>query len=68
MRVCRRCLIHFSTESGRGLCPVCEPSVYAEGDKKENPKAVQAAKDGKAPLDYLVYSVLEDDEIGRAHV
>lgn len=31
---------------------------------KDNPKLVQALKDGKAPLEYLVYSVLEGD----AHV
>ena len=26
-----------------------------------NPKLIQAMKDGKAPLEYLVYSVLEND-------
>jgi len=31
---------------------------------KENPKHVQAQKDGKVPFEYLVLSVLEDD----AHV
>jgi len=30
----------------------------------DNPKLIQAMKDGKAPLEYLVYSVLEGD----AHV
>lgn len=32
---------------------------------KENPKAIRAAKDGKAPLEYLVYSILEMD--ARVH-
>lgn len=29
----------------------------------DNPKLIQALKDGKAPLDYLVYSVLEGDAL-----
>lgn len=28
---------------------------------RENPKLIRALKDGKAPLEYLVYSVLEGD-------
>ena len=32
--------------------------------EKENPKHIRAMKDGKAPLEYLVWSVLE----GEAHV
>ncbi len=33
--------------------------------KKQNPKLTQALKDGKAPMEYLVYSVLEAD--ARVH-
>lgn len=33
----------------------------------ENPKEIQAQKDGKAPLDYLVYSVLKEDALVHKH-
>ena len=29
--------------------------------ERQNPKLIQAEKDGKIPMEYLVYSVLEDD-------
>ena len=32
---------------------------------RENPKLIQAQKDGKIPMEYLVYSVLADD--ARCH-
>jgi len=37
------------------------------GTLKENPKAVQAAKEGKVPFEYLVLSVLEDDAYVHQH-
>jgi hypothetical protein len=33
----------------------------------ENPKHIQAMKDGKIPMEYLVYSVLADDAICHKH-
>lgn len=35
--------------------------------KVDNPKHVQAMKEGKAPLNFLVYSVLEDDAKVHKH-
>jgi len=34
---------------------------------KDNPKLIRALKEGKAPLEYLVYSVLEDDAWVHKH-
>jgi len=34
---------------------------------KENPKHIQAQKDGKVPFEYLVLSVLEDDAYVHQH-
>ena len=34
---------------------------------KDNPKLIQAQKEGKAPMEYLVYSVLEDDAWCHKH-
>lgn len=34
---------------------------------KDNPKLIQAQKDGKSPLDYLVYSCWEDDAYVHKH-
>jgi hypothetical protein len=34
---------------------------------RENPKLVQARKEGKIPLEYLVYSVLPDDAYVHKH-
>ena len=38
------------------MCPLPE---------RQNPKLIQAQKDGKVPMEYLVYSVLADD--ARCH-
>ena len=42
-----------------------ETSKVEAADERQNPKLVQALKDGKVPMEYLVYSVLEDD--ARCH-
>lgn len=36
------------------MCPLVPP-------EKQNPKHIQAMKEGKVPMEYLVYSVLADD-------
>jgi hypothetical protein len=41
------------------------PQFIEQAAPKQNPKHIRAQKDGKAPLEYLVYSVLEGD--ARVH-
>ena len=38
-----------------------EDSAVQLGYLKDNPKLIRAMKDGKAPLEYLIYSVLESE-------
>lgn len=68
MYVCANCNTHFVFMPDQGICVTCNASLMkTDSYIKENPKQVQAQKEGKPPLNYLVYSVLEEDAKVHKH-
>ena len=41
--------------------------IGSPADEKSNPKLIRAQKDGKAPLEYLIWDVLEEEAFVLAH-